>query len=121
GAEPAILAVMAHVAPLEREALARRLSGDTFGDDAVDVLGVDLRAPVERPRLLEVAAGAAGEVGISLVDEIARPVEPRHPHQRRGIIGDPPEPLLALAQCALGDTLLGHVLEQDNDPAHLAL
>ena len=73
-------------------------------------------APVECARLLVVAARPAGEIGISLVDEVAHPVEPRHPHHRRRRIGDPPEPRLAFLQGALGDALLGHVLEQDDDP-----
>ena len=42
GAQPAIFAVMAQVAALEREALQRGFAGDALGDDPVDVVGMDL-------------------------------------------------------------------------------
>ncbi len=118
-AQPAIFAVMPQIPPLKREALARSLPGDALGDDALDILRMDLRTPVEAPRRIRIAARPAGEIGISLVDEIAHAIEPGHPHHRRRRIGDPPEPRLALAQRLLGDHLLGHVLHDDDDPAHL--
>ena len=56
-AQPAIFAVVAPIASLEREALQRGFAGDALGDDPVDIVGMDPRAPVERPRLLEVQPG----------------------------------------------------------------
>ena len=80
-----------------------------------DVVGMDALVPVERPRFLMVAIGAAGEIGIGLVDEIAGAVEPRHPHHRRRRIGDAAEPRLALSQAAFGDTMLGDVVDDDDE------
>ena len=57
-AQPAIFAVAAPIARLERERLQRRLAGDALGDDPVDVVGVDPRPPVERLRILARSARA---------------------------------------------------------------
>ena len=72
------------------------------------IVGMDPLAPVERPRKLAVAAD---ELDIGVVDEIARAVEPGHPHHHRRLVGDPPETLLAFAQGPFGRALLGHVLD----------
>ena len=81
------------------------------------VVGMDTPAPVERARLL---AGPADELHIGVVDEVARPVEPRDPHQGRRLVGDPAEALLAFAQRPFRGALLGHVLDEDDEPAHLS-
>src|SRR4029453_17919455 len=80
GAEPAILAVVPKVARFEREGLQRRLAGDAFRDDAVDVVGMDPRTPVEQPRFFRVEARPERELAITVVDEVPHAVDPGHPH-----------------------------------------
>ena len=64
---------------------------------------------------------AADEVDVSVVDEVAHPVDPGHPHHHRRRVGDPPEALLALAQRPLGGAPLGHVLDHRDEADHGAV
>ncbi len=115
--QPAVLAVAAPEAALQGEGLEARLAGDALGEDALGVVGVDALPPVVEPRELAVAGAEIVHVGV--VDEVAGAVEPRHPHQRRRRIGDPPEALLALAQRLLGQAVLGDVGDDDHHPVDL--
>src|SRR5690242_21366457 len=76
---------------------------------------MDPVAPIELPRLLAVSVGAERELQVAVIDEVAHAVEPRHPHECRRRVGDAPEALLAFANGALRDALLGDVVENDAD------
>jgi len=69
---------------------------------------------VERAGLI---AASANECHVGIVDEVARPVEPRHPHQHGGLVRNPSEALLAFAKSTLGSTVLGDVEHQRDDRA----
>ena len=60
----------------------------------------------------------AEKVHVGVVDEVAGAIEPGHPHQHRRLVRDPPESRLALLERALGDALLGDVLDDADEAGH---
>ncbi len=67
------------------------------------------------------AVAGAEEVHVGVVDEVAGAVEPGHPHQHRGGIGDAAEARLAFLERALGGALLGDVLVDDDEAVDFAV
>ena len=72
----------------EGERFEPRLARDRFGDEAVDVFGMNDRAPVEPQRVF---VRHAEERGVGAVDEAALAIQPGQPHRDRRRIGDQPE------------------------------
>ena len=124
--EPPHVAVLGDVAVLHPERLSRLLAAGLFGQDPLQVVGVDDRLPeVPLPRLL----GRVAEQRLDLaVDVLAGTpdLELLAVDDRRDLLDEGPEPalgLLALDQLLLGGGVQAGVVEGDRDdlgePAHL--
>ena len=91
---PAILAIMPAQAVFHPEGFPGVEGAEVNVETARQVIRVDAFRPAVAGFLLQ---RAAGKVQPDLVEEVAAFIQPRHPDQHGGGIGDLPEALLALA------------------------
>ena len=116
--DPAKFTITAPIARFQLKALPAGLAGQRFSDDALAIVFVQDGAPIESAcRVVR----QAEKIHIGAVDEGAGPIGRRHPHRHRRTIGDAAKPFLALPRRFEGAPLIGDILDQGVEAAHLAV